>query len=98
MRSAVASSWASFSVSPSRRNITRARSGCASQLGRGKLPMVVAVIDGSCIFYLRENSLQATQAAAERQVEFNGEWRKARSQVSQLEAGTNYFVCTVGVS
>src|SRR5688500_616245 len=49
MLSAVASSWASLSAAPSRRNTARLRSFCASQLGRGKLPMVVAAMGGSCI-------------------------------------------------
>src|SRR5215475_9976478 len=45
----VASSWASLSESPSSRKLTRLRSVAASQLGRGKLPMVVAAMGGSCI-------------------------------------------------
>src|SRR5215813_6397178 len=45
----VASSCASLSASPSSRKLTRLRSVAASQLGLGKLPMVVAAIGGSCI-------------------------------------------------
>src|SRR5215468_1137049 len=45
----VASSWASLSASPSSRKLTRLRSVAASQLGLGKLPMVVAAMGGSCI-------------------------------------------------
>src|SRR5439155_17583264 len=54
----VASSCASLSAPPSSRKITRLRSVVASQLGRGKLPMVVVAIGGSCMgFHLRGFSL-----------------------------------------
>src|SRR5262245_17948632 len=45
----VASSWASFRAAPSSRKLTRLRSVAPSQPGRGKLPMVVVAMGGSCI-------------------------------------------------
>src|SRR3990170_1676717 len=49
MQRVVASSWASFRTAPSSRKFTWVRAETASQAGRGKLPMVVVAMAGSCI-------------------------------------------------
>src|SRR6266403_781067 len=48
----VASSCASLSAAPSSRKVTRLRSVAASHSGRGKLPIVVVAMGGSCIDHL----------------------------------------------
>src|SRR3989442_1196790 len=62
MLRAVASSCASFNAAPSSRKFTRLRSVAASQLGRGKLPIVVVAMGGSCIGFTSEDFSQAIYA------------------------------------